>query len=240
MVDAGTGSGAIALSLATELADRFPAGRVWATDISAEALAVARANLDRTRAERRREVLPVSFAPGVVAGRRSRPMLRGSLDLVVANPPYVADGGWPDLAGEVQQEPYGALVAGDGSDGTPGLADVEQVLAQAWTWLARPGAVVIEMAPDQTDAASRLARSHGVRRRACGAGPGAASAGAGWSDPVSGPRVVSPRHLVEVLQALSEGRAVAVPGDGGYQLAVVHADAEALELLRSRGGPRRQ
>jgi L-threonylcarbamoyladenylate synthase len=48
--------------------------------------------------------------------------------------------------------------------------------------------------------------------------------------------VVPPRHLVEVLQALSEGRAIAVPGDGGYHLAVVQADAEALELLRSRGG----
>ncbi len=87
--------------------------------------------------------------------------LRGSFDLVVANPPYVATEEWPDLPEDVQREPYGALVARDGSEGTPGLADVEQVLAQAGTWLTRPGAVVIEMAPGQTGAATRMARSMG-------------------------------------------------------------------------------
>ena len=40
-------------------------------------------------------------------------------------------------------------MAADGTDGTPGLGDVEAVLRQAWGWLARPGAVVIEVAPDQ-------------------------------------------------------------------------------------------
>jgi L-threonylcarbamoyladenylate synthase len=54
---------------------------------------------------------------------------------------------------------------------------------------------------------------------------------------MSGPRVVSPRPLDDVLRALSEGHAIAVPGDGGYQLAVAHADTEAHELLRSRGAP---
>jgi release factor glutamine methyltransferase len=160
VVDVGTGSGAIALSLATELADRFPAGHVWATDISAEALDVARANLARTSEERSAKMLPVSFYQGSWLSALPAD-LRGSLDLVVANPPYVATEEYPDLAGEVQQEPYGALVAGAGSEGTLGLADVEQVLEQAWSWLARPGAVVIEMAPGQTDAASRLARSLG-------------------------------------------------------------------------------
>ncbi len=87
--------------------------------------------------------------------------LQGSIDLVVANPPYVATEEWPDLPGDVRREPYGALVAGAGSEGTPGLADVERVLAQALAWLARPGAVVIEMAPGQTDAASRMARAMG-------------------------------------------------------------------------------
>ncbi len=160
VVDAGTGSGAIALSLATELADRLPGGRVWATDASAEALAVARTNLERVRAQHEETVLPVTFVQGSWLGALPA-VVRGSVDLVVANPPYVATGEWSDLPGEVQREPYAALVAGAGSDGTPGLADVERVLAQALTWLARPGAVVIEMAPGQTDAASRLARSMG-------------------------------------------------------------------------------
>ena len=51
---------------------------------------------------------------------------------------------------------------------------------------------------------------------------------------MSGPRVVTRRQLGEVTEALAEGRAVAVPGDGGYQLAVRHADPEALERLRAR------
>ncbi len=160
VVDAGTGSGAIALSLAAELAERVPAGRVWATDASAEALDVATTNLARVRAERRGPVLPVTLMQGSWLDALP-PDMRGALDLIVANPPYVATEEWSDLPGDVQREPYGALVAGAGSDGTPGLADVEQVLAQAWTWLARPGVVVIEMAPAQTGAASRMARSLG-------------------------------------------------------------------------------
>jgi release factor glutamine methyltransferase len=160
MVDAGTGSGAIALSLATELADRFPAGRVWATDISAGALDVAKANLARTLEQVNGKMLPVSLHEG--SWLRALPTdLRGFLDLVVANPPYVATEEWSGLAGEVQQEPYGALVSDASSEGTRGLADVELVLGQAKMWLARPGAVVIEMAPGQTEAASRLARSMG-------------------------------------------------------------------------------
>ena len=159
VVDAGTGSGAIALSFATELAERRPGGRVWATDTSAEALAVARANLDRTRRQRT-ELLPVTLLEGSWLGVLPAE-LRGSVDLVVANPPYVATEEWPDLPGDVRREPFGALVAGAGSEGTPGLADVEQVLTQAWAWLARPGAVVIEMAPGQTGAAARMARSLG-------------------------------------------------------------------------------
>ena len=58
---------------------------------------------------------------------------------------------WPDLPGEVRREPVAALVARDGTDGTPGLADVEACCSQAWAWLARPGAVVIELAPHQAD-----------------------------------------------------------------------------------------
>jgi release factor glutamine methyltransferase len=81
--------------------------------------------------------------------------------MIVSNPPYVAGAEWPDLAGEVRCEPVGALVAGDGTDGTPGLGDVEVLLSQAWVWLARPGAVVIELAPHQADAAALMARRMG-------------------------------------------------------------------------------
>lgn len=160
VVDAGTGSGAIALSLATDMAQTHPDAVVWGTDASPEALAVARANLDRVRRQQSGPVLSLHF----VQGNWLDPLpsrLRGAINLVVSNPPYVASGEWPDLPGDVQREPVAALVAGDGTDGTPGLADVEAVLSQSWTWLARPGAVVIELAPHQADAAARMARDMG-------------------------------------------------------------------------------
>lgn len=162
IVDAGTGSGAIVLSMATELADLHPGGRLWATDSSADALAVADANLARLRRHHDGAVLPVTFMHG--AWMCPLPAAhKGSVDLIVSNPPYVAAGEWPDLPEEVRREPMVALVAGEASDGTPGLADVEEVLSQAWTWLARPGAVVIELAPAQADAAAALARRVGYR-----------------------------------------------------------------------------
>jgi release factor glutamine methyltransferase len=160
VVDAGTGSGAIALSLATELSPYHPEAHVWGTDASAGALALACTNADRVRLQHDGRVLPVHF----VQGNWLDPLpacLRGAVDLIVSNPPYVADAEWPDLPDEVRREPAAALVAGDGTDGTPGLADVEAVLTQAWVWLARPGAVVIELAPHQADAAGLMARGMG-------------------------------------------------------------------------------
>ncbi len=83
------------------------------------------------------------------------------VDLIVSNPPYVAVETWPDLPEVVRCEPPGALVAGPGTDGTPGLREVEEVLSQARGWLSRPGAVVIELAPQQSEAAIDMARRMG-------------------------------------------------------------------------------
>ena len=87
--------------------------------------------------------------------------LKGGVTLVVSNPPYVATSEWAVLPPDVRREPPGALVAGAGSDGTPGLGDVEEVLGQAARWLSRPGAVVIELAPHQADAGIAMARAMG-------------------------------------------------------------------------------
>jgi release factor glutamine methyltransferase len=161
IVDAGTGSGAIALSLATELAEDYPDGRLWAVDVSADALAVTRDNLERARQHvGERFMLPVTLVEGSWLGALPAD-LHGSVDLVVSNPPYVAMEEWAALDEEVRCEPPTALVAGEGSDGTPGLRDVEAVLAQSWSWLSRPGSVVIELAPAQAEPAKRLARSMG-------------------------------------------------------------------------------
>ncbi len=143
VVDIGTGSGAIALAVA----DEVPRARVWATDVSADALAVARANLAGT---------------GSLVGPRVRllhgpwfdplpPQLRGSVDVVVSNPPYVAAG--ERLPHEVSAwEPAEALVAGP-----TGLEGIEEVVAGAARWLARPGSLVLELAPHQADEAAGLA-----------------------------------------------------------------------------------
>lgn len=157
VVDLGTGSGAVALSIATERPDAL----VWATDVDPEALALAGENLERVDRD----------TPGVV--RRVRLLhgswfdplpveLAGRVDLVVSNPPYVSEAEWGRLDPEVRREPVGALVAGAGSDGTPGLAGVEAVLCGAGRWLARPAAVVVEMAPHQIGAATALARRVGL------------------------------------------------------------------------------
>jgi methylase of polypeptide subunit release factors len=73
----------------------------------------------------------------------------------------VAEAEWEGLPADVRAEPRRALVAGAGSEGTPGLAGVEAVLAQARGWLSSPAAVVIELAPHQAAPAAALARALG-------------------------------------------------------------------------------
>jgi release factor glutamine methyltransferase len=147
--DLGTGSGAIALSLAAEL----PPGsvEVWATDVSSDALAVARANL----AGLGRPGAAVRVAHGSWFGALP-PDLEGRLDLVVSNPPYVA--AHEELPREVVAwEPHGALVSGP-----TGLEAVAEVVAGAARWLAPGGSVVVEVGETQGAAARRLAEGAGL------------------------------------------------------------------------------
>lgn len=143
VVDLGTGSGAIALSLAVELG-----AEVWATDASADALAVARANIAGCG------VTTVRLCEGDWYDALPRD-LRGRVDLIVSNPPYVATHDeLPDVVRD--WEPAGALVAGP-----TGLEDIERIVRDAPTWLARPGVLVVELAPHQADAVTQLARDAG-------------------------------------------------------------------------------
>lgn len=162
-VDLGTGSGAIALSLAAEGAAIHRGLTVWATDVDPGALAVAGANLDRLVADRPALAGTVRLAAGrwwsAVPGE-----LAGRIDLVVSNPPYVAEEEWADLPVEVRLEPRGALVSAATGDGIPGLGDVESVLHGAADRLAPAGAVVVELAPHQAAAARSMARALGFDR----------------------------------------------------------------------------
>lgn len=145
-VDLGTGSGAIALALATEVATL----EVWATDHSTDALDVARANL----AGSGRAGCRVRLAHGDWFDALPDD-LRGAIGVVVSNPPYVATG--DELPDDVEQwEPSEALLAGD-----DGLDDIRRIVADAPPWLTRPGALVLELAPQQAMTVGALAYGAG-------------------------------------------------------------------------------
>lgn len=148
-VDLGTGSGAIALSLAAE---RWPDIEVWATDVSPDALAVARANL----AALGRRATAVRLVEGDWFAALPAE-LRGTVDVVVSNPPYVPDG--DDLAEEVAAwEPLGALLGG-----ADGLDDVRRIVAEAPAWLRPGGTLVVEIGDQQGPAVAALAAGAGFR-----------------------------------------------------------------------------
>lgn len=145
-VDLGTGSGAIALAIAVEC----PGVEVWATDRSADALAVARSNL----AGIGRRGTSVRLAEGWWTEALD-PQLEGTLDLIVSNPPYVAAD--EVLPAEVADwEPTGALVAGP-----RGVEDLEHLVLVGSQWLAPTGSLVVELAPHQADPIAEYARSVG-------------------------------------------------------------------------------
>jgi release factor glutamine methyltransferase len=149
-VDLGTGTGAIALSLAAERAGVD----VWATDVSPGALAVAGANLAGLggRAAARVRLAPGSWWAAVPAE------LRGEVDLVVSNPPYISSEEMTELGAEVVDwEPRLSLEAGPS-----GLEALGQVLSGARQWLRPGGAAVVEMAPHQASQVAALARAAGL------------------------------------------------------------------------------
>ncbi len=149
VVDLGTGSGAIALSIATEVPDV----NVWATDASSDALEVARLNLI---GQGQAAVGRVDLKQGDWFAALPD-ALEGMITLVVTNPPYVKDTD-PLPPVITDWEPSRALRAGPA-----GLDDIERIVRDAPTWLARPGALVIEHAPDQGDAITEMARAAGAQ-----------------------------------------------------------------------------
>ena len=142
VLDLGTGSGAIALAVAHQR----PRARVTAVDASADALAVAGANAQRLG-------LPVAmrhgswFAP--VAGER--------FDLILSNPPYIAEGDahLPALA----HEPRQALVSG-----ADGLDDLRHIVAHAPAHLRAGGWLLLEHGWDQADAVQGLLHAAGFKQ----------------------------------------------------------------------------
>jgi release factor glutamine methyltransferase len=145
ILDLCTGSGAIAIALAKEL----PGATIVATELSAEAVAIARKNADRNAVADRVDVRAGDlFAP--VAGER--------FDIVVSNPPYIASAVIPTLSKEVQREPRMAL------DGGPdGLAFYDRICAAAPAHLVPGGMLVVEHGYDQAAAVRERFERAGFR-----------------------------------------------------------------------------
>ena len=149
VVDLGTGSGAIGLSLAAELP--LTGTEVWLTDYSTDAVDVARANavgLGRAAANVRVchgswfDALPID--------------VRGEIDVVVSNPPYIAHGD-PEVAESVlEYEPHTALFAGE-----HGLDDVRVIARDARDWLRSGGWLVMEIGYQQGEAVKALLERFG-------------------------------------------------------------------------------
>ncbi|HKA91261.1 MAG TPA: peptide chain release factor N(5)-glutamine methyltransferase [Haliangiales bacterium] len=142
IADVATGSGAVALALAKER----PGAMVVATDVSEDALAVARANAGA-----------LGLAVRFVAGDLLAPLAGERFDLVVGNPPYVPSGDLAGLAPEVGREPRAAL------DGGPdGLALVRRLVAAAPAALADGGVLALEHGFDQGEAVRALFAAAGL------------------------------------------------------------------------------
>lgn len=151
-VDLGTGSGVIALSLATER----PELEVVAVDASPDALELAAENLAELAAEDAGLPARVRLLGGDWYDHLPE-HLRGRVDLVVSNPPYLAEREWEGLDPVVRRyDPYEALVAGP-----TGLEALAAVVEGAPGWLHPGGTLVVELAPAQAGEAVRRAESAG-------------------------------------------------------------------------------
>jgi release factor glutamine methyltransferase len=125
VADLGTGSGAIALAIATER----PSLQVTAVDMSGDALEIAKRNAARLQIRNVRFERGSWFGP--LAGRR--------FDVIAANPPYVARGDADLAAGVGRFEPEVALIPG-----ATGLEAIEQIVAQAGAHLRPGGWLILE------------------------------------------------------------------------------------------------
>lgn len=124
IADIGTGSGCLAVTLALEL----PSAQVTATDISADALTIARGNAEAHGVASRITFVEASYLTGMA----------GPFDLIVSNPPYVRATDEPSLSPEVRDhEPREALFGGE-----DGLRDI-RAIAQAATTALKPGGVLV-------------------------------------------------------------------------------------------------
>lgn len=141
VLDLGTGSGAIAISLALERQD----ADVWAVDRSPAALDIARHNAMALGAS-------VTFR----LGSWFQPLSGEQFDCVVSNPPYIAEHDPHLQRGDLRFEPLSALAAGES-----GLDDLRQIIGEARSHLVPGGRLLLEHGYDQAEPVRALLATHG-------------------------------------------------------------------------------
>ena len=145
IADLGTGSGAIALALAMER----PQATVFATDASAAALAVARRNVRRFALDN----------VHVAEGDWCAALGTEAVDLVVSNPPYIADGDVHLARGDLRREPRGALASG-----SDGLDAIRAIVASVPKHLVDGGWLLLEHGWEQAPHVRELLERGGFRQ----------------------------------------------------------------------------
>jgi ribosomal protein L3 glutamine methyltransferase len=132
VLDLCTGSGCIGIGIGSV----FPDAEIWLTDLSPDALAVARRNVRNHGIEARTRVVQSDVFAGLATASR--------FDLIVSNPPYVDAGEMASLAGEFRHEPSLGLAAG-----ADGLDVVRRILAGAGRHLTDSGVLIVEVGNSQ-------------------------------------------------------------------------------------------
>ena len=143
VVDVGTGTGAVALAVK----DERPDARVFGTDISPAAVALAQANA-------RTLDIDADFLEGDLVSPVPAD-LRGRLTLVVSNPPYIRAEETAELPSDVLADPERSLLAG--------IELTERLLVESLRWLGRDGLVVVEIGARQGDEVASAASRAGFR-----------------------------------------------------------------------------
>jgi release factor glutamine methyltransferase len=147
-VDLATGGGTVALAIA----DEVRGVRVFGTDISREAIRVARRNAERLR-------LRCTFLAGDLFGALPAD-LRGTVDVITLHPPYVARSELRELPEEIRRfEPVHTLT----DSSVDGLGLVSRAAAESGGWLKRGGWLLVEVSPDRSRAVASVLRRNGFR-----------------------------------------------------------------------------
>jgi len=147
-VEIGCGTGVVGVSLAVEV----PQLELYGTDINPAAVALSEHNA---------RLQGVAARTHFLTGNRFDPLpeqLRGQVDLLVSNPPYIRHAELDDLPAEVQRDPREALDGGD-----DGLKYYRALAAQIERWLRPDGWIVVEIGADQDEAVTEILRASGGR-----------------------------------------------------------------------------